>query len=73
MRKNRCGGRLTGDRAMSERPPWQKCSQKNMSELADASLVGEKVTEIDDRANGVSMFPVAMSVKASDGKVQSAV
>jgi hypothetical protein len=33
--------------------------------------VGEKVTEIDDRANGMSMFPVAMSVKPSDGEVHS--
>ncbi len=34
--------------------------------------MGEKVTEIDDRANGMSMFPMAMSVKASDGEVRSA-
>ena len=33
--------------------------------------MGEKVTEIDDRAHGMSTFPMAMSVKASDGDVQS--
>jgi len=32
----------------------------------------EKVTEIDVRENGMSMFPMAMSVKASDGEVRSA-
>ncbi len=42
-----------------------------MSELAAASLVGEKVIEIDDRANGMSMFLVATSVKASDDERQS--
>ncbi len=34
--------------------------------------MGEKVTEIDVRENGMSMFPIAMSVKASDGEVHSA-
>ena len=43
-----------------------------MSESAAASLAEKKETEIDDRANGMIMFPVAMSVKASDGEVQSA-
>ena len=33
--------------------------------------MGEKVNEIDDRANGMSMFPVAMNVKVADGEVQS--
>ena len=43
-----------------------------MRELAVASLVGDKVTEIDDRANSMGMFPMAMNVKASDDEVHSA-